>query len=722
VTAARWWRRRPVAGRMLLPAIVVAALLVALVPPGSAEAQTSDDEIDVRLTLSSLTGVLGPYSVTYDPDADDPTDRPEVPTDVELRVLVENAGPQALDALRVVVELYPAVGSRAELDVAFDGDPVGQPNVHDLLVHDGEPLGPGTIAGVSDALDDTGVFGDEGGVHPLRITAVRGAATLAQLTTAVIWLGAPVEDPLLTTVVWPIDDAPWRTVGGAYQAGADRAVQPGGRLDTLLRALERRPDDAPVVLAPAPHLVEDLRDRADGFVSIERQPDGSIETREVEPEDDDARLANDTLTRLRELARALPRAPITGPYADADLATLTAAGQTGLAAEAAVEGRRRLQQLLDRAPEASTHLVGGRLTPDVLDLLPGDQLLLPPAALTAAPPDVDGTRTLRPVRSTSGRLFTGIVANPAIAATLEAAPSRAGHVADVQRVLAESAFVYLNAPDVAGRSLVVLPPEAWDPSPELATSLLDGLASATWLRPTSPDVLTAAGSVGSDELSLAEPTEAPFPPTFVTALREAEASLDAARASVTPEAPAIGGRSSLALHDTLLRSTSRWYRQTDPTEAEALVRDVQRAVDDTFGEVEVATGTQVTLTSDAGQIPVTLQRTRGGPISVRVEVASQGRLVWPDGRRSEPLVLADGAAQTVSFRTRALSTGTFPVTVRVTDPTGTHELQRTTLSVRSTAISGAALSATGLAVLALLLAGALRRRRPSRRHHLEVVS
>jgi MYXO-CTERM domain-containing protein len=105
---------------------------------------------------------------------------------------------------------------------------------------------------------------------------------------------------------------------------------------------------------------------------------------------------------------------------------------------------------------------------------------------------------------------------------------------------------------------------------------------------------------------------------------------------------------------------------------------------------------------------------------VRVEVASQGRLVWPDGRRSEPLELTDGVAQTVSFQTRALSTGTFPVTVRVTDPTGEHELERTTVSVRSTAISGPALSATGLAVLALLLAGALRRRRP-RRSHLEVV-
>jgi hypothetical protein len=705
--------------RLLQAAAALVALLV-LAGPAAAAAQEVTDDTDVRLVVSSLTGVLGPGSLAL--NEDDPLARPEPPLDLELRVLVENAGPTPLDSLRVVLELFPAAPSRADLTAAFEGELTGQPNVHEVAVHDGAALGTGAIAGIADTFehDEVTVWSEDGGVHPLRLTVLRGTDVLAQTTTAVVWIGRTVESPLLTSMIWPIDDSPWRTVQGAYPAGADRAILPGGRLDTLLRVLERRPE-ARVVVAPAAHLLEDLRDRADGFTALERQPDGSVEARTVEPEDADARRSNDTLTRLRAVAQQLPFAPVTSAYADADLAALADSGLTELAAEAAVEGRRRLQLLLDRPPDAGTHLAGGRLDPSVLDLLPGDQLLLPPDAVA---PDADlanGSRgALRPLRSSSGRLLTGLVGDPQTTAALAAAPTAAGPVVDAQRVVAESAAAYFERPGTADRAHVILPPVTWSPAPELLTGILDTLSGAPWIELTTPDVQAAVGDRSERASTLAVRHDHRFAPDLTDALEETTTALGSARAAVTTESPTVGGRNPRELHDTLLRATSRWYRDTGAGEADALVRDVRRAVDETFGDVTVASGTQVTLTSDSGQIPITLQRTRGGPITVRVEVASQGRLVWPDGRRSEPLVLTEGATQTVAFRTRALSTGTFPVTVRVTDPSGEHELERTRLSVRSTAISGPALSATGLAVLALLLAGARRRRRP-RKHHLEVV-
>jgi hypothetical protein len=710
-------RPKPPGGR---PALLTwLLLLVGLVagPAGPAAAQPVTADSDVRLVLSSISGVLGPSSLVL--GEDDPLERPEPPLDLELRLLVENAGPEAIDSLRVVFELYPAA-DRAALTSAFEGEPEGQPHVHELPVRDGEPLEPGAVAGVSHVVehDEADVWADDGGVHPLRLTVVRGAELLAQTTTAVVWVGAPVADPLLTTFVWPFDDRPWRTVQGAYVAEADRAIQPGGRLDTLLRTLERR-QDVGVVLAPAAELLEDLRDRADGFTALERQPDGSMEAREIEPEDREARRANDTLARVREVAQDLRHPPVTGTYAAADLQALRAADLADLAGEAAVEGRRRLAQVLDRAPDAGTHLVGGHLDPAVLDLLPGDQLLLPPEAVEEED-DGDGPGAgLRPLRSAAGRALTGIVADRRLTAAMAAAPGPAGPVADAQRLVAETAAAYFEHPHVDARPLLVLPPEGWDPSPELVTELLDALTDAPWIELTTPTALAASGHRGTQPLTLAELDAEPLSPALARSLGETSQALAAARGAVTVEAPLIGDRSPRELHDTLLRATSRWYRGAGEGDADALVRDVRRAVDETFGDVVVASGTRVTLTSDSGQIPVTLQRTRGGPITVRVEVTSQGRLVWPDGRRSETLVLTDGLAQTVSFRTRALSTGTFPVTVRVTDPSGQHEIERTTLSVRSTAISGPALSATGLAVLALLIAGALRRR--PRRHRLEVV-
>jgi hypothetical protein len=709
---------------------VLTALLAVVVPSVGpavgqgvgrpAAAQQVTDDTDIRLVLSSITGVLGPHSLVL--GEVDPLDRPEAPLDLDLRVLVENAGPSGLDSLRLVLELFPAAETRGDLTAAFEGEPVGQPHVHERSIHEGAALEPGAVAGVADTFprDEVDLWAEDGGVHPLRLSVMRGTDVLDQTVTAVVWVGRPVESPLLTSFVWPIDDSPWRTVQGAYFAGADRSIQPGGRLDTLLAVLERRPE-AKVVLAPAAHLLEDLRDRADGFTVLERQPDGSIEARAVEPEDDEARRSNDTLTRIRELVQRLPYAPVTGSYADADVAALAGADLIDLAAEAAAEGRRRLAQLLDRPPDAGTHLVTGRIDPLVVDLLPGDQLLLPSSAVADPPPAPMGSSRegLRPLRSSSGRLLTGLVADPQTTGALAAAPRPAGPVADAQRILAETAAAYFDRPEVADRTLLVLPPESWGPSPELVTRVLDGLSEAPWVDLTTPDLQAARGYRSGQSLTLAA-SEEPLAPALAEALGDTAAALEAVRNALTAESLTIDDRSPRELHDTLLRATSRWYVDAGTGDAEALVRDVRRAVDETFGDVVVASGSQVTLTSDSGQIPITLQRSRGGPITVRVEVASQGRLVWPDGRRSEPLELTDGATQTVSFRTRALSTGTFPVTVRVTDPSGEHELERTTLSVRSTAISGPALSATGLVVLALLLVGALRRRRP-RRSHLEVV-
>ncbi|MFA9431545.1 DUF6049 family protein [Egicoccus sp. AB-alg2] len=723
---ARHHRGRPAPRvRCAWTLLLTVALLLLAVSPGlaqPADAGADGEEASaaaVRLVVSELAGVLGPGTAVLEGDELDPRMRSDAVEDLALRVLVENAGDAALDRARLIVQLHPPVASRDDLQRALDAGPGTEPQhvLYDEPLRDGEPLRPGSVAGV--AAD----FGPDeiawtGGVHPLSVAVVRGTEVLAQADTAVVWLDRPVTEPVLTSIVWPLDDVPWRGVGGDYPRGADRAIQPGGRLDVLLRTLERRPD-APVVIAPAVHLLEDLRDRADGFTSLGRQADGQLDTRFVDPEDPPAVRARDTLQRLRAVARQLPFAPVTGSYADADVNALAQHGGdlTALGAEAAVEGRRRLLPLLDRAPDAAVHLAGGPLAPEVLDLIPGDQIVLPPDAVTDA---TGASPALRPLRSSSGRLLTGVVADRHISDSLAASPSEAGPIVDAQRVVAHTAQAWFQDPAESGRSLLVLPPDGWSPSAELAERLLDQLDDAPWLRLTTPSQQAVLGRRGAEPVELATATQPALSAAFASALEDAGAELAAVRTALPDDATTIGDRRPSELHDTLLRATSRWYLEGSPAEAEALVRDVRGTVEQTFGEVVVASGSRVTLTSDTGQIPVTLQRTRGGPIAVRVEVASQGRLLWPEGQRSETIVLTEGAAQTVSFNTRALSTGTFSVAVRVTDPSGAHTLERTTLSVRSAAISGPALAATGGAVLLLLLAGALRRRRP-RRPRLEVV-
>lgn len=731
-----WWRvaaQGP--GRYALVAVLVLVGVVGARPPAA-----HADEPDIRLTLTALTGVIGP-------GRDDERRRDLGPDDVEpgrddlgLRVLVENAGPEPVSGLQVVVEVHPAVTDRTELAAALAGNLTTTPlHVHTHPVRPGRNLGPGDLAGVEDRFTPGEIgWGPEVGVHPVRISALLGVRPVAEVMTSVVWVGIPPASRVLTTLVWPIDDVPWRTADGAYPVTVDPATRPGSRLDVLVATLERQPT-APVVLAPAAHLLEDLQDRADGFTALQRQPDGSLESRPVEPEDPPARAANDLLQRLRALATTLPYAPVVGTYGDADLVALTGSGSalTGLAGEAAVESRPRAQRLLDRRVDGATHLVTASLDDAAAELLPGDQVLLPahavtetsaatsPTAADADAPDPALARSLpaidslRPVRTATGRVLTGLVADP-YASAVFTTPDPAGPVAQLQELVAVSALHHLAVPNLDGRIHVLLPPPTWDPHPELAAQLADTLLSLPWVTPADPTTLTSEARRSAAPLELAPAAvlqlEDPLRPELDAAL----ADLDALTQALPADAALDGGRSVSSLRDQLLRSTSSWFRADAVGEAEALVRDVRRSVDDRFGEVVVVGGARVTLTSDSGVIPVTLQRPRGGAIAVVVEVESPGRLVWPDGRRSEVLVLAENTSATLSFPTRALSTGTFPVTVRVLDPSGHRELDRASLSVRSTAVSGPALSVTAGLVLVLLLAGSLRTRRP-RPPHLESV-
>jgi hypothetical protein len=682
--------------------------------PGSDISSVGDTTGSVRLTITEWSGVLGPGAR---PEPDDATPTPvDASEELRLRVLVENDGELPLEGLRLVVEVHPPVLTRGLLRQALEGELGSEPtNIRttpELL--DGEPLDAGAVAGVATEFAPSDVVWSDGpgGVHPVKVAVLRGTTTLDEVVTAVVWLNETPTSPMLGTLVWPLDTAPWRTTGGTYPDAAGREVRPGGRIDTLVGAAERA-RGTPIVLAPAAHLLEDLSDRSDGFDTLIRQEDGSLETRTVPAEDDEATLARQTLRRIRELASEQAHAPITGTYADADLGAL-AAGDTAaleLGSSAAVEGRRRVQLQLGTPVDAGIYLADGPISPAALDLLPGDTVLLPSQAtgldeLIGDPPVDEPVRT---IRAPSGRLLSALIADPYLEAAFSSSSHPAGPLVVAQRIVAESAMAYLVAAGSPDRGLLLLPPATWQPSPTAAATVLQGLSAAPWIELTSPARVASDARHSGGPVELSPSEDGPFRDELVDALTSARAGLDSLEVALPSPDTRIQGRSFQALEDDLMRATSRWYRGDATGQADSLVRDVQRAIDTTIGDVEVSSGT-VTLTSDSGQIPVTLQRSRGQALQVVVTVESQGRLLWPEGRRSEVLQLEEGSSQTVSFPTRALSTGTFPVTVQVTDPSGAAIIADTTLSVRSTAISGVALTGTMVLVAVLLLFGAVRRR------------
>lgn len=706
----------------LRPAVTgaAAALLLVGVLPAAAQDRPIEPEqprASVRLVVTDLTAVLGPGAAPGSPAS-------EVPVDFTARVLVENDGQAPLDNLRLVIEPFGRVDTRSELRVALDGGevPAARLAPTDVDVHGGATLAAGEIAGVSATVtaEQGGWADDTNHVHPVQLTVVRGTEVLDQVRTAVVYLADAPRGVLETALVWPIADAPWRGPGGVYDPGVDAAIQPDGRLDRILGAAERH-DSGAVVLAPSAALLEDLRDRSDGFFERRSGDDGGTEVVSVPTGDPAALRAAAFLERLQRVAADGP-APVAGPYADVDLATLLGleAPLPDLAATAAIQGRRRLPALLERQPDRSVYLSTTPLTPSVLDVVPGDHLLVPWEQVTgpdlAEFPATDIPVSVRSLQAPSGRQLSMTVADPWVSDLIRRPDLRHGPLIAAHRVAVETAAMFVRAPSSTGRALLALPPPDWAPGPRFADLLLTRLADASWLRLGDPTAhLSGAASAPRDVRLAASDRE--LPPELAGELPVALRQLDAALSSLPEDASTVGGRGPAELSDQLLRAPSLWYRgRNRPL---ALVRDVQDAIDRTFGDIEVPRTAQITLTSDRGTIPVTLQRTAGGPIRVLVEVESQGRLTWPEGE-STLVTLSPDSAQTVSFATRALGRGTFLVAVTVRDPDGERIIERTSLSVRSTTISRPALVVTAVIVVLLLLRGIVRRRSDDDRH-LEVV-
>lgn len=675
--------------------LAVAALcLLAFTVPSWAQ----DDGPRAQLVISDLSGVLGPGSVPR--SAVRPSELVLGARELTARLLIENTGSASLDSLRVVTEIHPAVADRSALTAAFDGDVPGQAvHVHEEAVAEGRTIPPEGVRGIEERIGaDVVPWDEDGGVHPLRFTLMRGTRVLDDVVTAVVWLQERPETPVTASLVWPLESDPWRTVGGRYAPRADRELVAGGRLDILIAAAagSRLP-----VPAPSAPLLEDLGDRADGFEVVEA---GNETSRTVPASDEAAARATMALRRLRELADISHHAPVAGTYAEAHLPWLLDGPPAlrELAALAAVDSRRRVRLQLGTEVDPATHLVTSTIDRDTLDVLPGDVLLLASASVDLSDDEIRAD-AVRRLTAPSGRLLTGVVADPGLETALDAFAEASSPVTAVQRILAESAAAAL-----AGETaLLLLPPGDFAPSPLAADLLLDRLDAATWLRFDAPGALVrAAGRTGVDT-PLAPVTET-FPERLRGTLAAALDELAAAEAADAGGDGRISGHTAADLRDTLLRATSRRLLGTAAGTADRLVAEVREHVATSFGEVTIGGGS-VTLTSDTGQVPVTLQRSEGEPVVVRVSLDSPGRLRWPEGRTSEPIVLDGQAASTVSFGVEALSTGTFPVTVRVTDPSGSYLIARETISVRSTAFSGAALVGIGAVVVGLLLFGALRR-------------
>ena len=728
---SRRGRRRAAALALLLtlPLTIVAPHAV----PSSAQPvdeATADGISPARVTLAAIDPIVASG------------------TEAGWAIVVEHDTDVVWERLEVVAELHGPLGSRSALRAALAGGSVPPVLAREVVTSTATPILPGGVARVSGAVPLTGgaLSGADSAVHPLRLRIVADGADVGRIDTAVVRVGADPSARLATTLVWPLDAPPATGGDGDPSGGLDPLTVAGGRLDTLLTALdpvlagvaaaaETDGEGAPVpatfasgiALSVPAHLVEDLRLRGDGVPTgvVEDLLDGAPPSPPDAFEPAALRAAL-MLARVLATVRALPEAPVMTPYGDADLTRLLASGPAvrPLAGRALLEGAQRAPSLVRRDP-AQVMLLPAPVAPAALDLLPVRTAIVPHEAIESPDLALDITlgEPVRSLRSLTGRPVTALVGDPYLTPALGAStralpgdPVRAAH-----EVLLRSAMIHLEAPGREGRALVLLPPDGFDPDPRFAAELLGRLAAAPWLEPLPPDTIAAAGRAAAEPARLRDAAPAALPARLVAALTATERDLallvgaldtssdpDEEDATGPGEDVSVGPWTLTAASDALLRATSRAFVD-DVDRATALLVGVRRGVDAGFGTTTLDVA-DVTLTDRDGTVPLTVVRADGLPLRVRVEVSGPAALTWTDGRVKE-VVIASGEERAIEVPVRSGATGVFPVTIRVTDPSGERVLAREVIGVRATAVAGPALAVIAATVVVLVVIGTLRQRR-----------
>jgi hypothetical protein len=648
------------------PRAATLALLVALSAAPAAAGEVlpqTEEEPPVRLTLLRQSPVTAP-------------DRP-----LRVRVLATNRGDTEYTNLGLELWLYDPARSRSAYAAGLEQEPpTGQFLLAPFPIQGS--LGPGESRELSITREMPELVDRaENALYPMKIQLESNGVAIGILRSSVVFIQERPLVPLNVSLIFVLDEGVHLGPDGEFvDDHLERSIAVGGRLESVVSALEDVP--IPVTLVISPMLLEQLRRMADGY-----RRSGA----EVAADSDPAEQAGAMVARLRALARrSRPETTevVALPFAAPSVPSLVAAGLHEDLEQQMRLGRNAVGEFLEVEPPAGLFRPpGGLLTLDAIRALadldvealivdPDD--LPPPAGLVLSPPAVAR------VAAGPGRTLRAVAPDPVLAERLGALPEDPRLSA--RWTIGELTALYFEQPSVDRGAAILIQPGHDE---VFLTSLLRSLQTqalprgTAWLRPVRASRLVSLTAAG-EHRDLASSRFPRYTSSFLEEMAASRESIDQLE-SMTANPTLLSDR----LRIQMLVAEARDFIRDEPA-ATAFLDAVQARVRREFDKVEPPRPSSITLTSRGGVIPVTIRNQAGYRVHVRVVLLSS-RLEFLEGDSRS--VVLERPVQTFTFPVRAQTTGRFPVTIRLETPQG-GAIAESQIVVRSTAYNVLALVIT----------------------------
>jgi hypothetical protein len=686
-------------------------------------------------------------------------------------VLLNTSGLSLSNVSVVLRTTAHRIGTRSELQHDTDPNTV----IGSVLLSTQQILGVLTPGGsvswhISLPIDKLGLptGADDFGVYPIEVeagttSATSGGRERTRMPTFLTWTPSDSQfTPTQISWLWPLVDGIHRSTGNTFTDDAlAKDLAPSGRVGALLSIAASAPvpityaldpalvDDAtvmaasvvtPSVGAGAPSPAPKARGKASATPKAKSKSKAAASAAASPPLSPapspsayqvtaggtsapgvGANVAAEFLTELKAAVDDPNSAVIGLPYGDADIVALDRAGLDREIDIARSTGLATLNSELDAQVLSDlVWPVGGVIDESTLSDLAGDlvtTVVLQDSALPPRDPNaVPGVRTN--LQTASGPI--GAVLSDSALDALIADPStvQGGVRAAEQLFLAQTMLITEQRPG-AGSSLVIAPPQTWDPSPnvDFVRDLLTDSGSVPWLKGVDLSVVANQPADGIARGPLVYPAaarSAELPTSDLEAigvLRQELASFGSILGSTTTE-PFLNTSST-----ALLRAESVGLRgQPDRT---AQIRNaVQNGLNSLSSRVTISNPKLITLTSRKNKIPITVVNNLPDPITITIQLTATNSARIKVDPVPPFTVDGGGTRHTALITVEPRTSGRFEVTAQLmTTETSPRPFGKAiAFEMNSTAYGTVALAIAGGAAALLFLLSGIRLVRRYRRH------